>query len=282
MQKFQLLLIGAAIVLLAGLFKFGQRLPPAKAGAQPSQQAAMMGGGEDMPAADFSQLLANAKKTLASPMQLRLARLENDVVRGAVKNDQILVSRELARIWDSLGNTPLAAHYLGEAAKLENSEKSLTFAANLFLSHLEHTDDASVRKWEANEAKDLLTQALKEDAENDSLKVSLGNAYIAGGDIMQGVQTLLAVTQSDPDNLEANLVLGRLAVTSGQYDKAATRLEGVIAKHPDNTEALYFLAEAYKAQGKKEKAIELFERCKKLINNPEFSKQIDDYIKTFK
>jgi tetratricopeptide (TPR) repeat protein len=45
---------------------------------------------------------------------------------------------------------------------------------------------------------------------------------------------------------------------------------------------MYFLAEAYKNQGNKQKAIELFEKCKSIVNNPDFSKEIDQYISTFK
>ena len=99
---------------------------------------------------------------------------------------------------------------------------------------------------------------------------------------MQGVQRLLKITEKDPNNLQANLMLGRLSVTSGQYDKAVARLEKVVAQAPENTEALYFLAEAYKGHGDTEKAIKTFERCKQLVNDPAFSKEIDNYINSFK
>lgn len=281
MRKFQVLLISAAILLLAGLYTFGRRVPNAKELTNHPPAGAAMNT-QNVQAADLSVLLSDAKKSLPPATQVQLAELEHAVVRGAVKEDQMHAYHALARVWDSLQHIPLAAHYMGEAAKLENSEKSLTFAANLFLAQVQQTEDPAVRKWEANEAHSLLTQALELDPENDTIKAALGNAYIAGGQVMQGVQQLLAVTESDPDNLDANLTLGRLAITSGQYDKAVKRLEGVAARHPDNTEALYFLAEAYKALGNKEKAIALFERCKQLVNNPEFSQQIDDYINSFK
>jgi len=45
---------------------------------------------------------------------------------------------------------------------------------------------------------------------------------------------------------------------------------------------MYFLAETYKNMGNKEKAIDLFEQCKKIVNNPDFSAEIDNYINTFK
>jgi cytochrome c-type biogenesis protein CcmH/NrfG len=99
---------------------------------------------------------------------------------------------------------------------------------------------------------------------------------------MKGVVLLREVTSKDSTNISANIILAKLAIQSGQLDKAINRLELVLSLRPDNTEAMYFLAEAYKNQGNKEKAISLFEQCKKLVNNPDFTKEIDNYINTFK
>lgn len=280
-QKFQWILIIVAAGLVFGLYKFGRTVPDKKTAASQAQIPAT-GAEQQIPAADFDTLLTNAKKNLSPAKLMQIAQLEHNVVRGDVKDQQIATYRRLAGVWDSLNHLPIAAHYLGEAAKLENSEKSLTFAANLFLGHLQHTDNGSVRKWEANEANELLQKAVALNGDNDSLKVALASSYIEGGDVMQGVQQLLAVTAAHPDNADANLMLGRLSVTSGQFDKAVERLNKVLVQQPDNTEALYFLAEAYRGKGETDKAIQLFEKCKQLINNPEFSKQIDDYIKTLK
>lgn len=282
MQRSQIVVIAGALILLAGLYLFGRTVPPSKTnGNSPPSVAAMVGN--DVPAANFNTVLSKAKQAIPVEKLSLIQNLENSVIRGDVKNQQIAAYRQLALVWDSLRQIHLAGHYLGEAARLENSEKSLTFAANLLAGQLQHTDDASVRKWEAQEAIDLYKKALELNPGNDTLKISLASCYIDGtGETMLGVQQLLAVTRHNPDNLAANLMLGRLAITSGQFEKAITRLENVRAQHPDNTEALYFLAEAYKAKGNKQKAIELFEQCKKLVNNPEFSKEIDNYINSFK
>ena len=78
------------------------------------------------------------------------------------------------------------------------------------------------------------------------------------------------------------MILGKLAIQSGQFDKAERRLAMVVSRQPDNTEAMYFLAEAYKGLGQKEKAVEWFEQCKKLVNNPDFSAEIDRYMQSMK
>ena len=75
-------------------------------------------------------------------------RLENAVVRGDVKNQQLKAYEQLASFWkDSVKDSFLpAAYYMAEAAKLENSEKKLTFAAQLFLNNLRGQDNPALER----------------------------------------------------------------------------------------------------------------------------------------
>ena len=89
--------------------------------------------------------------------QQKLVQLENSVVRGDVHNQQVHVFHQLVSYWsDTLHNEEIGAYYTGEAAKLENSEKNLTFAARFFLNELLVSDDAAMQNWLATNAKDLL------------------------------------------------------------------------------------------------------------------------------
>lgn len=276
------MVLSAAAVF--GLYVFGRVVPETtgKADAGEAIGAAAMGAGAKVTPADFDDILSKAKAGLSTDMQLRITTLEHSVTRGDVKTQQLKAYNSLAALWDSLNQAPISAYYTGQEAKLENSKNSLTFAANLFLTHIRHTEDEGVRAWEAAQAGELLQQAEKLDPGNDTIQIALANSEVLGGDVMNGVQRLLKITTKDPDNIEANMLLGRLSVTSGQYDKAIERLEKVVNKQPENAEALYFLAESYKAMGKTELAISTFERCKKIVNNPDFSKEIDQYINSFK
>ncbi len=78
------------------------------------------------------------------------------------------------------------------------------------------------------------------------------------------------------------LLLGRMSIQSGQFDKAIGRFETVLQQDPENKEALYFLAQAWEGKGDKKKAIELLEKCKKLVNHPGFSKEIDQHLNSLK
>ena len=180
-------------------------------------------------------------------------------------------------------NLPIAAHYITKQANLENSEKSLNFAGRFNLDLLHSGYLPSIQGWAAQNAISCFEQSLKLNPDSDTIKMALASCYIDGtSQPMQGIQLLLGIVKEQPDNIPANLMLGQLSIRSGQMDKAKERFEKVLAIEPENTEALYFLAEVYRSKGNKEKAIELLERCKKIINKPEFDKEIDNYIKSFK
>lgn len=280
MRKSQVLLTGAGVAAVVLLFVFGRTVPkPDKHTV--AAAAPMMGGGQPLVSIDFNEVLAKAKQNVSADSLSQITSLENKVVRGDVKAQQILVFHQLATAWDSLHQPSVAAHYLGEAAKLENSEKSLTFAANLFLANLDDADP-SMSAWQAKQAIDLYDKAIAMDTANVSLQIAQASAYMRTGSPMEGVGKLRALADKYPDNVEVQITLGDLAIQSRQFDKAAARMETLLQQHPDNAQALFIAAEAYGGLGNKEKAIQLLERCKKLVNNPALIKEIDDHIAELK
>jgi cytochrome c-type biogenesis protein CcmH/NrfG len=143
-----------------------------------------------------------------------------------------------------------------------------------------------LKSWEAETAASLFERALKLDPDNADLKVGLGSCYVYGqgmiGDpqqTMKGIQQLLDVVRKDSNNMQAQLVLGVGAVISRQYDKAVERLNKVVSFDPHNLEAVSWLADAYAGSGDKINAIKWYTQTKHLVNNPEFSKEIDERIK---
>jgi cytochrome c-type biogenesis protein CcmH/NrfG len=175
-----------------------------------------------------------------------------------------------------------AAWYTGEAAKLENSEKNLTFAAHFFLNGVRRQENPELRKWLAIQAKELFEKALQLNSGNDSSKVGLGSCYLFGGITeapMQGIALIREVAERDTTNMYAQFTLGMGSMMSGQLDKAIERLLKVAHNEPNNLEALLLLAEAYERKGEKENAIKWYVVSKKLVEDPTFIKDIDERIK---
>jgi len=146
--------------------------------------------------------------------------------------------------------------------------------------------DEAMLAWESDEAIRLFQEAIKLNPNNEDLKIGLGSSYVFGkgrnGDpqqTMKGILELLGVVRRDSTNMKAQLVLGIGGYVSGQYDKAISRLTKVIIAQPDNLEAIAFLADTYAAQGNKADAIKWYNVSKRLANNPEYSKEVDNRIK---
>ncbi len=278
MKKQQVILVGGGFLLLILLFLFGNTIPPKKpatvAADTPHQEKKI----------DTDKLLTHAKERL-TPQQLeKVTSLENSVKRGDVKNQQLSVYRQLASFWrDSIGLLEPYAFYTAQAAKLENSEKNLTFAAHLFLNNLKTETDPPMQYWLASNAKDLFQQALEINPTNDSSKIGLGACYIFGNisdNPMEGIAAIREVVQQNPDNLFGQMILGLGGVKSGQFDKAIEHFTVIADKQPDNLEAILNLAEAYDQKGDKANAMKWYKVVKEKVSNPEAEKELDARIKT--
>lgn len=287
MRPVHYIIIIATVGLTALLYWGGNTVAPKKVATEEHQhapnEAPHMAGPGSMEAASFDSILTAARKQLPEHAAGEISIIEKQVSGMRDSSGMIPAFDTLAKLWQEHKQLPIAAYYYAEKAKLENSEKNLNFAGQFFLNLMYEASSASMQVWEAQQAAACFQRSLAINPANDTVKMALAASYIEGtGETMQGVQLLLGVTREKPNNIQANLMLGRLSIQSGQFDKALGRFETVLKQEPENTEALYFLAETYKGKGNKQKAIELFEKCKKVVNKPQFSKDIDAYVNSFK
>ena len=277
MKKQQFLLVSIALVVLVLLYFFGKTIPPknpatANAATQPTEHQHI----------EFKDLLSQAKEKISPAQNQRLLQLENSVIRGDVKEQQLHVYHQLARFWaDSARIFEPYAYYTAEAAKLENSEKSLTFAAHLFLENLMTEGQPAMQHWLGENAKVLFEKAIAINPSNDSSKIGLGACYLFGNisdNPMEGILPVREIAQKNPGNLYAQMILGLGGKKSGQFDKAIERFHIIVAKQPDNIEAIFNLAECYEGKGDKVNAAKWYEVVKKLVKLPEAQKELDKRI----
>ncbi|MFT3748407.1 MAG: tetratricopeptide repeat protein [Agriterribacter sp.] len=284
MKKQQWVVVFSGLVLLLSLYFLGRTKPNT---TKPPATAQSQTGDSHEEHLETEKILATAKSRLSPEQQAWVSAKENSITRGDVTTQKVKLYNELAYFWkDSARVFEPFAYYLGEKSKLENSEKSLTFAAHLYLKQLKSVDQHALQVWMADQAADLFRHALQVNPDNDSSKIGLGSSYIFGAHgastPMEGIQKILEVVRKDSTNIYGQFMLGYGGIMTGQYDKAIERLNTVVKMEPDNVEAIFLLAEAYERHGENAKAAEWYEAGKKFVQNPDAIQAIDKRIKELK
>ena len=268
------IIFGIGLVLI--IYLFGKKTPPDSSNLNTAQGLVSI--------VSIDTILFHAKESLTPEQITRLQLLESSVTRGDVKSQRLDIYHQLAHFWrDSAGIFEPYAWYQAEASRLEDSEKTLTFAAHLFLNNLQGEQNPELRKWKALQAKDLFERSLKINKDNDSSLVGLGACYIFGGiaeNPMEGILKVRQVAEKDSNNVYAQLVLGQGSLLSGQYDKAIDRFEFVARNQPENLEALFRLAEIYERKNEPAKAISWYQKALPVLNNPMIKQEIENRIKS--
>ena len=279
MNKAQWITIAIGVLIVAGLFRFGRTGPYKSEITKTVQSIAPNELTTD-------SILFHVKETL-NPAQIQwMNDLEQSVIRGDVKKQKLDVFHQLAHFWqDSARIFEPYAWYEAEAARLENSEKSLTFAAHLFLENLRNEENERLKKWKALQGKDLFERSLRINDKNDSTIVGLGACYIFGNiadNPMEGISKVRQVVERDSTNIFAQLVLGHGSLISGQYDRAIDRFGKVLAINPKNLEAILMMAEVYERKADKTNAIKWYSNALPLAPNPNMKTALEKRIEELK
>ena len=229
----------------------------------------------------IDSILLGAQDRLTPQQKARLNTLEM-ASQNAQGEEKIHAAHKLARYWyDTLKLYEPYAWYTGEAARLENSENSLTFAAHLFLTSLKTEENNRLKHWKAHEAKDLFERSLKVDPASDSAAVGMGATLLfgeIGASPMEGIQKIREVVARDSTNIYAQMTLGQASLLSGQLDKAIERFQKVVLLQPKNLEALLSLAEAYERSGDKKAAVVWYQKSLPLSTIPGLREEVERRI----
>ena len=283
MKNPQLITIVVGLMLTAGIY-FGVRTVPKKKAVTKNEVHSPDDGHNPATSTlSIDTFLTIAKRQLNAGQSARISQLENSISRGAAKDQQIHIYHNLARFYyDSVNTFEPYAWYSAEAARLESSEKSLTFAARLFLENLQTDEDAQRRQWKALQAKDLFERTLKINPDNDSAKVGLGACYLFGNisaTPMEGILKIREVVEKDSTNVYAQMMLVQGSLISGQYEKAISRLQLVNRREPANIEAIVLLADIYDRTGDKANAVIWYRKSLPFVKQQEAKVEIEKRIK---
>ena len=279
MRKPQLILILSGLLLFSVLYFFTPRYTAKE--ANESNQSA------ENQVVTTESILNTAKLALSESQKISLLSIENQLIKAKNAQDSLKSYKALTKFWaDSAQKLAPYLYFSYSAALLENSEKSLTFAAQLLVDNL-LTPDAppALLPWIAGNAKVLLEKALVINPKNDSAKINLGACYLFGNlsdNPMQGITKIKEVVDKDSTNAYGQFILALGGKKSGQYDKAIERFLTVINIQPNQIEAMIHLAECYELTDQKALAIEWYTKVRNSVNIPEAKEAISKRIKELK
>jgi tetratricopeptide (TPR) repeat protein len=271
----QILLSVASVALIGVLYFFVPTVASKK--TTQATEAVTAENGHQHPAFDLAAYKTAKIAALPADVQSNIEALEKE----AASKETLL---QLNELYIQNRIPLLACEAIKAIAEKENVAKDWDKAGDAYMAvSMIEEKDAGLSHYALESAISSYQKATELNPENTDYTVKLASAIMEmGEEAMQGVQLLLGIIKDNPDHIPANLILGRYGIVSGQFDKAVQRLEKVVKLDPTNTEAYFYLAEAYNGIGRKEDAIETFEKCKKLVNDPGFSAEIDNYIKKIK
>jgi len=279
LRKQQLILLLSGLLLFSVLYFFTPRFTAKE--ATPSNQTT------ENQVVTTESILNTAKLALSENQKIYLLSIENQLTKAPNAKDSLKSFKALSKFWaDSAQKLAPYLYFTYSAALLENSEKSLTFAAQLLVDNL-LTPDAppALQPWIAGKAKVLLEKALVINPKNDSAKINLGACYLFGNlsdNPMQGITKIKEVVDKDSTNAYGQFILALGGKKSGQYDKAIERFLTVIKIQPNHIEAMIHLAECYELTNQKALAIEWYTKVSNSVNIPEAKAAISKRIKELK
>jgi tetratricopeptide (TPR) repeat protein len=232
-------------------------------------------------------LIDGAKTSLTADQKIALLGIENQLNTNSKTTDSIKTYKSLAQFWaKEVQRIEPYLYYTYSAALLENTEKSLTFAAQQLVDNFTNPDaPPALQNWMASNAKVLLEKALVINPINDSAKINLGACYLFGNitdNPMQGILKVKEVVDKNPHNDYGQFILALGGKKSGQFEKAIERFLIVLKDQPNNIEAMVNLAECYELTNKKAIAIEWYIKVKNLVNNPDAKLAVTKRIQELK
>ena len=231
----------------------------------------------------FQTLFAEASEHLLPYQKSNLDSFDKAMSKQLHTADSAMIFFKLSKYWkDSLHNFSIASNYLKKYALLDNSEKTLTFAAQLLVDTVMITQVPALQTWYASQAKELFETVLLKNNQNDSAKIGLAACYIFGNisnNPMQGILPLKEIVEKNPKNISAQTMLALGGRRSGQYAKAIERFAIIVGYEPNNLEAIVNLAECNELNGNKSEAVKWYGVLKTKITDNTIEAEIDNRIK---
>lgn len=267
------LIIGT--IVLAGVIyylpKKGQPAPEvAESNTKPQVAAAY----------SVEDLIKESKTSLPWEQGNKISNLEEQI---ASDQNNLSLYDSIGVEWDHASRPAIAAWYFEKKAGINNAEKDWLNAAYRYFDAIKTARDSVQSQVYVSNAIRCYSKVIELNPANLDAKTDLGILYAEGtGEPMKGIMLLREVVTENPLHENAQMNLGFLSMKSGQFDKAVERFNRVLEINSSRIDMYVYLGEAFVRQGDKDKAIQNFEIFLSLSNDPEMTKDVEQYIAAIK
>jgi tetratricopeptide (TPR) repeat protein len=226
-----------------------------------------------------NNLFEETKNGLSQGEKQTFNKLESALT---VSSDKAEALENSVRVWDSLQQPVLAAHYKEQQAIAFSNEKTWEGAGNRYYSAA-HAGKEESRSTLYDKAIECFEKTVQLNPGNTNAKIDLASCYVErGSNPMQGISMLREIEKTDSNNVKLQLSFAFFSLKSGQWDKAIKRFEKVLKLQPDYSEVYWYLADAYTQKGEKVKTIESLEKYVASTKDKALKKEVQGYIDKLK
>ncbi|MDI9877593.1 MULTISPECIES: tetratricopeptide repeat protein [Bacteroidota] len=186
--------------------------------------------------------------TALSPEQSKVVEsLRAKYLGSSSKQDKIEAANALISKFTAFTRYDSAAYYAEEVVKLDNNERNLMKAADLYYEAFTYALEDAKTKNMGEKARTLYQEILTKNPNNLLAKTNMAMTYVSTSTPMQGILMLREVIAKEPEFEPALFNLGILSIRSNQFGKAVERFKQILKINPANSKAAlnlgYCLAE---------------------------------------
>ena len=286
----QLILVAIAFALVAGLFFLPKAIVKPKEGRGELAQDAARTANRDNGAAapSTASVEANGQPAEATTQQPHTVITQNQrreigmlAAKYVAEPDPIAklrVAANLAAKYKEVEKFDSAGYFLEQLAQARPGEQAWKRAADAYFEAFSFAATPERQKQLGAKCQELFGKVLKNNPENLDAKTSLGMAFMASDNPVQGVVLLREVLVADPRNEKAMYNLGLLSMQSNQYDKAVERFRELTKVNPANVNGQFYLGVALAQTGAKGDAKAAFEKVKSLSTDPSLTAAVNEQL----
>ena len=275
MSRLQVIVVGIAVLLFAGLYFGGSRTPTSQKDIEKTRS-------KEAENATINEIVGIAKTTLSESSQNEVAALESELQIAGNDTTKLAIFEELSGKWYTLESYGASGFYAEEIAQMKKTALSWSVAGSVYAKCFQITKNQRVFNFCFDKAITAFENAASIEPDSIVHKENLAYCYTSHNNpskTMEGVKIYQGILSQDPGNLKVLLRLGKLSVdVTRDYPKAINRLEKAVKVAPNNFEANYYLAQAYAGDNDKEAAKEYFRRALAITNDSSVKDNINQLL----